>query len=532
MIVAPGTAEPSQVTTMAEELTDRRLDALFSSEDPWDLLGQLTRDPPHDLVARIGARLGDLGEQQLDLVVQLLAGLGGPGRPLLLDLLGRGDRVTARTLEALSIPETPLDHERLLPWLQSSNGEVVQAAIGAAGFVGDPGLVPEVFRHWDTPRRLDVALCLGRMRAVQHTSDLVDLLAGELGGIERQPWEHCVVALELMADPSCVPEVLQLLKTAPADRVWSLVQILRAATGEDRLADWIDAEGGYDVQVLRRAWLEAPAGPAGIRSFEARTSSMAEILLQGTGRVRMGYPAMVTAGSWARWSRALYCDGEVLYHANSDCPTCETFLRRAGASRPRVEADQVGEALSHVTTLSRSLLEALEPALLPLPAGRALGAVIDVDLERIDPQRQDGSWYAKRVRYRKSDDPDDEPPPGGTWPGTAHYQAIELLATDPPTSLTVLPTQPIEAFDERAIAQRTNALRDGRHPAGLAVGWFEHRDIVGSFPEAMLQLVVLDGHHTIEAYARARRPARLVVVCPFAFGSIRGAREHLLRLAG
>jgi len=472
-------------------------------------------------------------EQRLD---ALLTSDDEAARPLLLDLLGRGSRVTARVLRALSIHGTPLDHDRLLPWLQSSEEEVVKAAIGAAGFVGDPRLVPAVFRHWDGPRRLDVALCLGRMRATRHTADLLALLGGKLGELEHQPWEHCTVALELMADPSCVLEVRRLLEHAPEDRVWGLVQILRAATGEDRLADWIDAEGRHDMNVLRRAWLEHRAGPSGLRSFEPQTASLAEILLQGTGRVRMGYPAGTTASSWARWGRALYCDGEILYHASSDCPTCETYLGRAGASCPRVDADRVGKALSHVTGSSRSLLEALEPALIPLPAGRALVAIVDIRLERVDLQHQQASWYARRGDYRRSDDPTDDPndvtPPAATWPGTAHYQAIDLLATTPPTSLTVLPTQPIDAFDEQVITERTNALRNGQRPAALAVGWFEHRDVDGRYPEAMLQLVVLDGHHTIEAHARARAPVRLVVVCPFDFGAIRGAREHLSRLAG
>jgi hypothetical protein len=435
------------------------------------------------------------------------------------------------SLRAMSVPGTPLDHDRLLPYLRSRDDGIVGAAIGAAGFVCDPRLVAEVFAHWDGPRRLDVALYLGRVRATQHTPDLLDLLAGRLGGLEHQAWEHCTVALELMADPACVAEVRSLLRAAPAERVWSLVQILRAATGEDRLADWIDAGGRYDVEVLRRAWLEASTGPLGLRSFEPRAPLLAEILVQGTARVRMGYPAMITAGNWARWERALYYDGEILYHANSSCPTCETYLGRAGASRPRVDADRVGKALSHVPSLSRSLLEALEPALIPLPAGRALVALVDVELERVDSPQQDGSWYAKRGRYRKSNDPDDDPDdeslPAVTWPGTAHYQAVELLAVEPPTSLTVLPTQSIDAFDEQVIARRTAALDDGLRPAALAVGWFEHRDVVGRYPEAMLQLVVLDGHHTLEAHARLRRPARLLVVCPFSFGSIQGAYEQL-----
>jgi len=518
-----------------ERSTQRRLDLLFKDEEPWSELERITRQPPADLLACLRERLPRLRGAALDRSVELLAGLGAAGQPLLIELLGRTPKVTASALVALTKEGTRLDYEGLSPWLDSTDAKVLRAAIGAAGFVDDPRLVRRVFAHWHGERRLDVALCLGRMRATEHTADLVDLLAGRLDKLEPSRWEFVAVALESMADPAAIPALRRLLREAPERRVWSLVQILRAASREDRLADWISPEQKYDVEALRRAWLAEESPPLGVRSFTSISPSLAELLLCGTSRVRMGYPLMVSAGSWPRWSRALTVDGTVLYHANSDCPTCETFLAWAGAERPRVDADQVGQALAHVPELSAGWLRRIEPALTPLPSGRAYVALTRLDLERIDGATKERSWYAARDRYRESDDPDcelaDLLPTGSTWPGIAHYQAKALIRRDPPTAVTVMPTQSLDDFDEAVIAERMASFDAGRHPAALALGWFEHRDIVGEFPEAVLQLVVLDGHHTVEAYARRGLPARLVVVAPFAFGAVRATREHLAQLA-
>lgn len=519
---------------MNERSTEHRLDLLFTEEEPWSELERLARRPPPDLIACLRERLPRLRGAALDRCVELLAGLGAAGQPLLVELLGRGKKVTASALVALSKEGTCLRYDELSPWLDSRDERVLRAAIGAAGFVDDHRLAQRVFAHWEGERRLDVALCLGRMRAKEHTADLVDLLVGRHGELGPVHWEFVAVALEAMADPAAVPAVRQLLREAPESRVWSLVQILRAASREDRLADWISPEQEYDVEALRRAWLAERSSPLGVRSFTGVHASLAEILLCGTSRVRLGYPPMVSAGSWPRWGRALTIDGTVLYRANSDCPTCETFLAWAGAERPRIDADQVGQALAHVPELSASWLRRIEPALTPLPSGRAYVALVELELERIDLATKERSWYADRDRYRESQDPDSDPddlPTGSTWPGTAHYQAKALIRSDPPTAVTVMPTQSLDDFDEALMGERIASLGTGQRPAALALGWFEHRDIVGEFPEAVLQLVVLDGHHTVEAYARSDRPARLIVVAPFAFGSVRATREHLSQLA-
>ncbi len=516
--------------------TTARLHRLYTDKDPWAELERLARDPPADLIDRLREEIPGQRAAQLDLTVQLLAKLGAAGQPLLISLLGRTPKLTAAALVALSTEGTPLDRETLSPWLDAEESAIRRAAIGAAGFARDPRLVERVFAHWRGEHRLDVALSLARMGAKEHTGDLVDLLAGRLGELTPSAWEFVAVALESMADPGSIPALRQLLRDVPEERVWSIVQILRAASGEDRLADWISPEQTYDREALRRAWLEETPPEVGVRRVEPSSPSLAEVLLSGTSRLRMGYPPTISAGNWPRWSRALYVDERVLYHANSDCPTCETFLAWAGAERPRVDADQVGQALAHVPELSEPWLRRIEPALVPLPSGRALVALLELPLERIDAGDQERSWYADRERYRESDAPDDDPwdlsTTEGVWPGTPHYQATGLLRPKPPTALTVLPTQPIDAFDDEVLAARRRSFDAGERPAALALGWFEERYVAGQYPEAVLQLVILDGHHTVEAYARAGLPARLVVVAPYAFGSVRATRELLTQLSG
>ncbi|MCH9688990.1 MAG: hypothetical protein K0V04_46585, partial [Deltaproteobacteria bacterium] len=137
----------------------QRLDVVLDGTDRWDELEQLARDAPPELLTAVRARLANgLTPAQLVLLVPLLAALGDSGHPLLLEFLDRDSRTIVATLEALSTPETPLRYEHLAPLLRHDDGGVMSAAIGAAGFVGDPRLVDDVFAHWDSPRKIDAAM--------------------------------------------------------------------------------------------------------------------------------------------------------------------------------------------------------------------------------------------------------------------------------------------------------------------------------------------------------------------------------------
>ncbi|CAN0546552.1 unnamed protein product, partial [Laminaria digitata] len=78
-------------------------------------------------------------------------------------------------------------------------------------------------------------------------------------------------------------------------------------------------------------------------------------------------------------------------------------------------------------------------------------------------------------------------------------------------------TESLDAFDEAVIAVRQAAVDRGEKPCALAVGWIEHRDIEAESEEVMIQLVVLDGHHTLEASVRSDEPARALVLFPWAY---------------
>lgn len=501
--------------------TTQRIEQLLASDEPGSAFDALVSDVPPDLMEQVRARLRAGAGHRASVLIALLRAVGEPGVAALRELLGANDGLTCQILGALSCAATPLRGEDLLPLLQQGSDDVVQAAIGATGFTGDSSLAPEVFRLWDSKHQLDVALCLGRLRARHYTPYLVELVGQPVDELHGQRWEFAAVALEAMADPTCRVHVLRFLKAAPPERVWSLVQILRRVSEVDQTGDWIRAEGEGDLEALRQSWLGEPPC-VGAYAIEERAPRRAGFLLHGTGQLHLGFPPAVTAQSWPRWERALYWGDEVLFHANSTCPTCETYLRRAGATRPRIEADQVGATLAHLQVLDGPVLDRLAPVLRPLPSGRYDAVLADIPLERIDEGKRRDSWYAKRGSYRVPEDPewsdpDDAPDPYVAWPETAHYQRPGLLETAPPTSLTVLPTQPLCDLDEATIAARREAIARGRCPGALALAWYEARSLAGSFPEAMVQCVLLDGHHTVEAYTREGRPARLLLLFPWAF---------------
>ncbi len=514
--------------------TEERIDQLLASEDLWASIDELSADAAPDLIDRVRGRLLAGAGDHASALVLLLARMGEQGATALCEVLGESDDLDRLVLKNLPLSRSSLSRNDLLPFLRRDSDDLARIAISAAGLSGDLSLAPEVFRHWDSELRLDVALCLGRLRAKDYTPHLVELVELPSERLSDRKWEFAAVALEAMTDPASRAHVLELLKTAPTKRVWSLVQILRRISDFDLSGDWIAEDGKGDLEELRQSWL-GPAPSPGLDSVEIRSANVGQLLLHGTGEIRLSYPPATSVGSWPRWDRALYWGDDVLFNANSDCPTCETYLRRTGTTSPRLEADRVGQALADVAELSTGVLESLAPMLGPLPSGRYHVALTLVPVERIDESMRDSSWYAKRGELRlpddpEWDDPDERPAPMVCWPGTAHYQRPELLRASPPTSMTILPTQPLQDVDESTVASRRDAIRNGQRPAVLALAWYEHRDIEGGYPEAMLQCVVLDGHHTLEAYAREGRPAQLLLLLPWAFSwvpALKGAIDLL-----
>lgn len=515
-------------------MADTLIDQLLAAPDLGRASHALSSEELLGLVDALCVRLLAADRHHAQSLAFLLVAVGERGRAALRGLLGTHDELDRLILSMLSCSPTPLGSADLLPYLRGRSDELIQAAIGAAGFTGDLSLAPEVFRHWETTHQLDVALCLGRLRAHDYTPHLLELVARPPSQLADRQWQFAAVALEAMADPACRKDVMRLLKSAPEERVWALVQVLRRVSAVDQSGDWIPESGRGDFEKLRRSWL-AKAPPLGVLSCDIRSTRLADLVLSGTGALRLGYPEATTAGNWARWERALYWGDEVLFNANSDCPTCETYLLRAGASFPRVQADGVGHALADLREVSEAVLERLAPVLRPLPSGRYYAVLAQVPIERVDEAARDASWYAKRGGHRAPEDPswydpDDSPLPTVSWPGTSHYQRQDLLCATPPTSLTILPTQPLEKLDESTVAARRRAIRSGALPAALAIGWYEQRDIAGGFPEAMMQCVVIDGHHTLEAYAREGAPARLLVLYPWAFSWVPALKDAVALL--
>ncbi len=379
-----------------------------------------------------------------------------------------------------------------------------------------PDADPELLKSaWDGPDRVDVALAWGHARQHQHTHRVVAALEAT---DSDDHFDHLAVALELMGDSTAVPALRRLMAAVPANRVGSLAITLGALAPPGPALDWTRAD---PVERLRRWWTEDRRPELGLADVEHQPNGWLLLRCHGTGRIRIAHPPPLRKRTWARWSKALYVGDRLLYHLSSDCPTCETVLGWCGADAPREGADAVGHALRDLPTLDRRSLDGLEPLLCQLGSDRYIAALCELAVERVDEAEAERSWYFRRVHHREPEDPDwadaydgSEDTPASRWPGTAHFQLPDRVPTPIPTAVTLLPTQPIDSFDEAVLAERRRAIADGELPAAVGLGWLESRCVLGDYPESFFQVVLLDGHHTLEAWRRQGLPARLVVLCP------------------
>src|SRR5262249_13621759 len=142
--------------------------------------------------------------------------------------------------------------------------------------------------HLDNPRiAMHAAIALGRLRATEHTPDLV----GRLPELKGLTYTGFVVALELMNDPAAVPGLRDWLARAPDALAWGVHHALRRLTGRDPLLP-LHAGRAACAAAIRAAWAEvdlvrAPAAPS-LDAFELRDGNAAEatfIVRDGRGLI-------------------------------------------------------------------------------------------------------------------------------------------------------------------------------------------------------------------------------------------------------
>lgn len=498
-------------TPSEPEAARARVDEMLSSGDPWALMDAMADTWSEALAEAADARFATGTAEQRKRLVWLLGRVREPEAAAVLSgwLPGTDGDEAGTILAAMNARKRPVPSHEIRRLLASAP----EAAVVAAGLSGDTSLAGEVEARLKEPRlsrhaALALAL-LGRRESAEAiaarmtTADVLDV-AG------------FAVALEVMHNTRVVP-ILRGLLDAPGTRgKWEIHHALCRLCDREPL---VPLDGGDDA--MAAAWrtldLDAPRAPQlTVESVADDARAASFTLHDGAGAVRIDYLPPTPGSTWPRWSLGLYVGEQPLYHVGSRCGTCETTLHLLGLTTERVaaRADHVRRTVADVPRLDPGLFSALAPYLALLRTGHYQVHLCDLDLEPVETP--EASWFTRRHRHRTSDEtPEPEGPAEWdiAWPGIVHFQTRRGPCGTTPTYGVVLPSQPLANLDEATIAYHAARIALGERPTALVVGWVEDKHVRAEFPERFLNMLVLDGHHKLAAYARSETPARCLVLC-------------------
>jgi len=446
--------------------------------------------------------------EQCQRLVWLLARVPAPSaRAVLLRRLALSTgAAAAQILRALSSARVGVPTAQIVRLFDEAPLE----AVVAAGFAGDPVLVPALMTRLDDPTLgRHAALALAMLNACE--------LSGRIASMIRphtRDGSGFIVALEVMNDPGVVPQLLELLRTGH-DHAWDLHHALWRLTGREPLVP-LTADRDASNRATANAWrtfdLDVPPRPRLERLAVDEASGVASFdVIDGDGLIRIDYDSPSPGSTWSRWNKSLFVGPDRWYAVGSDCGTCETTLRLVGYPPPTaaVVAGEIRRLVADAPRLESSSIEALRPYITKLRTGHYLAFLVDLDLEYVaSPER---SWLARRVMHRVGDDePEDAT---AHWLGTEHYQVRAPSLEGVPTFGLVLPAVSLVTLDADTVEASAASIVAGRHPTALVMSWVERKYVRAEFDERFLVSVVLDGHHKLAAYARLDRPARVLAVC-------------------
>jgi len=474
-----------------------------------------------------------------DHLITLLDQLDPPGAPgALRALLGRGNPVATRAaLNRLTPRLTPDDAPLLRALLPELEGSLRIVLLRAIARVDDPALTAdalEVLRRLPDAERPAVLDLIASSRL----APLAPLLVEGLGALSGRDLVLRCALLERLRAPQAAPALVERLRSAAGSEIWDLCTALLASTGVDPLAD---ADGSEPVERRRAAYLAAhEAGqlasppPPSIEAIEPLGPCLLRFdLASGRNQIRFEHDAPSSPDlTWLRWGRSLRIGDRRALALGSTCGTCETVLFHCDFSRDELPAAarQLDDAgLGRGPSIDAGWLAQAAPLLHLMRSGRHLAALIDLPLTPVTPLDPAASWFHRRNERRHEDDHD-----FSSFPGVAHCQG-PLAGTDAePAYPALLPTQDIDALDPDRVAWFCAAIARGERPWVTALGWIDDRYVSARYPERVIALVALDGHHRAAAYARLGIPARIAVIARLAdtWGPPEDRGRHLRQVAG
>jgi hypothetical protein len=489
------------------------LDELLARRDPWSSIDSIAREAGDAIVSSCEARLEAASPEGRRRLVALLERVRSAAAhaALLRRLPASSGDEAAQILRVLNsasviVPSAEIDRRFADAW---------EEATVAAGISGDTSFAPRLAAMLEKPGLgRHAALALAQLGSREYSR----AIAARIASADPLDAAGFVVALETMNDPSIVPELVALLSRGDVRCAWDLHHAVVHLTGREPLVR--DAKDRHDTPVAyAEAWrafsLDAVARPRLERVHVERASSSATFdLMDARGAIRLECDPPTPGSAWPRWFLSITASGRPLYAIGSRCGTCETTLRRTGASPSTAAqvAASVRSAVAHVDALDEQLLGALEGFVTMLRTGHYVARLVDLDLERVDEAER--SWLTRRRALRRSDDfPDGDDDGTIEWPGDAHFQAREAAAGPFPTFGVLVPSSRLSDIRADTVDAWSAAIASGARPAALVMAWVEQKEVRAEFTERFLVGLVLDGHHKLAAYARAGRPARVLAIC-------------------
>jgi hypothetical protein len=219
--------------------------------------------------------------------------------------------------------------------------------------------------------------------------------------------------------------------------------------------------------------------------------------------------------------RRLRLDGEDAFDLSFWCGTCPLVFERLEGSNRTLSSTDLQERLNSGVSSIDEELQAAVSAL--MSTGTYVPLLLSVFPKLVSPGSKGDYFTHEQVAHRGIDGfwglPHHPKTPyyrGGSWQIDEHELLFEFI----------VPMVPPRWNNAVRVAEYEIQLRAGRTPTVLAMSIVDHTQPFDSFDShSGLMHFILDGHHKLEAAARARMPITLM-----SFLSIEDSLEHPQRV--
>lgn len=227
------------------------------------------------------------------------------------------------------------------------------------------------------------------------------------------------------------------------------------------------------------------------------------------------------------WLRYLSVRGETVFAVGNNCDTCQFWFERLEGDAAPIDIEALSGILADgLRTLDEEVVAAFGRI---LAEGDYRVALFRLTPERVAPGTDADYLYNEQ---------------GADWPyfeerdfidaATDYYRPADrpaITVAGEPGFDFLVPLQRPDFLDEVRIASFGKRLADGAAPTAVAVGLL---DVKHTYPSEVrhwcLAHYLLDGHHKVEAAARAGRPVTLLSFIAHSAGF--SSAEQLDRLLG